>query len=41
VITVKKITKKGAYKIVVAVTAAGNGQYGATAKNVTVKIKVK
>ena len=41
VITVKKGTKKGTYKIVVAVTAAGNDQYEAGRKTVTVKIKVK
>ena len=41
VITVKKGTKKGTYKIVVAVTAAGNEQYEARTKKVTVKVKVK
>ena len=40
-ITVKKGTKKGTYKIVVAVTAAGNEQYEARTKKVTVKVKVK
>ena len=33
--------KKGTYKIVVKVTAAGNSQYLAKTKKVTVKIKVK
>lgn len=40
-ITVKKGTKKGTYKINVKVTAAGNGNYKAASKTVTVKIKVK
>ena len=40
-ITVKKGTEKGTYKIVVAVTAAGNKQYKAGTKTVTVKVKVK
>ena len=40
-ITVKKGTKAGTYKIVVAVTAAGNKQYKAGTKTVTVKVKVK
>ena len=39
-ITVKKGTKKGTYKLVVAVTAAGNDQYKAGTKTVTVKVKV-
>ena len=40
-ITVKKGTKKCTYKIVVAVTAAGNEQYEAGTKTVTVKVKGK
>ena len=40
-ITVKKGTKAGTYKIVVAVTAAGNDQYKAGTKTVTVNVKVK
>ena len=40
-ITVKKGTKAGTYKLVVAVTAAGNKQYKAGTKTVTVKVKVK
>ena len=40
-ITVKKGTKKGTYKIKVAVTAAGNDNYKAGTKNVTVKVVVK
>ena len=36
-----KGTKVGTYKIVVAVTAAGNKQYKAGTKTVTVKVKVK
>ena len=41
VITVKKGTKKGTYKIKVAVTAAGGTGYKAGAKKVTVKVQVK
>ena len=41
VITVKKGTKKGTYKIKVAVTAAGGTGYKAGAKTVTVKVQVK
>lgn len=41
VITVKKGTKKGTYKITVIVTAAGNAQYESGTKIVTVKVKVK
>lgn len=41
VITVKKGTKKGTYKIKVIVTSAGNDAYAAGSKTVTVKIKVK
>ena len=40
-ITEKNGTKAGTYKIVVAVTAAGNKQYKAGTKTVTVKVKVK
>ena len=40
-ITVKKGTKKGIYKIKVAVTAAGNKNYETGTKTVTVKVKVK
>ena len=40
-ITVKKGTKKGTYKIKVIVTAAGNANYNAGSKTVTVKVKVK
>lgn len=40
-ITVKKGTKKGTHKIKVAVTAAGNGNYQAATKTVTVSVKVK
>ena len=41
VITVKKGTKKGTYKIKVTVTAAGNDTYAAGSKTVTVKVAVK
>ena len=41
VITVKKGTKKGTYKIKVAITAAGNDKFEAGTKTVTVKVKVK
>ena len=40
-ITVKKGLKKGTYKIKIQVTAAGNTEYNAAVKTVTVKIKVK
>ena len=40
-IVVKRGTKKGTYKIKVAVRAAGNDQYEAATKTVTVKVKVK
>ena len=40
-VTVKKGTKKGTHKIKVAVTAAGNGNYQAATKTVTVSVKVK
>lgn len=40
-ITVKKKLKKGTYKVKVKVTAAGNANYAAGSKTVTVKIKVK
>ncbi|MBE5959036.1 MAG: hypothetical protein E7254_09290 [Lachnospiraceae bacterium] len=40
-ITVKKKTKKGNYKIVVKVYAAGNNEYLPATKTVTVKVKVK
>ena len=40
-ITVKKGLKKGTYKVKVKVTAAGNANYKALAKTVTVVIKVK
>ncbi len=40
-ITVKKKTKKGTYKIKVVVKAAGNANYNAATKTVTVKVKVK
>ena len=40
-ITVAKGTKKGTYRIKVMVTAAGNKNYKAGSKTVTVKIKVK
>ena len=40
-LTIKKKTKKGLYKIKVRVNAAGDSQYKAGAKNVTVKVKVK
>ena len=40
-ITVKKGTKKGTYKAKVKVSAAGDGDYKAGAKTVTVTIKVK
>lgn len=39
-IIVKKGTKKGTYKIKVAVTATGNNQYDAGTKTVVVKVKV-
>ena len=41
VITVKKGLKKGSYPLKVKVTAAGNADYKAGSKTVTVKIKVK
>ena len=41
VVTVKKGTKKGTYKIKVNVKAAGNVNYKAVAKVVTVTVKVK
>jgi len=41
VITVKKGTKKGTYKIKVQITAAGNASYKAKTVSKTVKIKVK
>ena len=37
----KKGVKKGTYKLTVKVSAAGNGDYEAGSKNVTVKIRVK
>lgn len=40
-ITIKKGLKKGTYKIKIKVTAAGNGEYAAASKTVTVKITVK
>lgn len=40
-ITVRKKTKKGAYKVKVKVMASGDASYNAASKNVTVKIKVK
>jgi len=40
-ITVKKGLKKGKYKFVVNVTAAGNGNYNTITKAATVKITVK
>ena len=40
-ITIKKKTKKGTYKVKIKVKAAGNNQYLAGTKTVTVKIKVK
>ena len=40
-ITVKKGLKKGAYKVKVKVTAAGNANYKPATKTVTVTIKVK
>ena len=40
-ITVKKKTKKGTYKIKVTVSAAGNNQYEAGSKTVTVNVRVK
>ena len=41
VITVKKGTKKGTYKIKVKVTAKGNSSYKAKSKTVNIKIYVK
>ncbi|MBQ4361850.1 MAG: hypothetical protein II787_02905, partial [Lachnospiraceae bacterium] len=41
VITVKKGTKKGTYKIRVRATARGNSNYRKGYKNVTVKVRVK
>ena len=41
IITIKKGTGKGTYKIKIKVTAAGNNKYKAGSKTVTVKIKVK
>jgi hypothetical protein len=40
-VTVKKGLKKGTYKVKVAVTAAGNGNYLPKTKVVTLKVKVK
>lgn len=40
-VTVKKGTKKGTYKIKVKVSAAGNNNYNAFSKTVTIKVKVK
>ena len=40
-ITVKKGTKKGAYKAKVQIKAAGTANYNAVSKTVTVKVKVK
>lgn len=40
-VKVKKKTKKGTYKVKVTVTAAGNDQYNAGSKTVTVTVKVK
>jgi uncharacterized protein YhdP len=40
-VTVKKKTKKGTQSMKVRVTAAGNGNYKAVSKIVTVKVKVK
>ena len=40
-ITVKKGLKKGKYKVIIQVTAAGNDEYNAAVKTVTVTIKVK
>ena len=41
IITVKKGTKKGTYKLKIAVTAAGNENYKAKTQKVTVIVKVK
>ena len=40
-ITVKKKIKRGTYKLKVKVTASGNSSYNASAKIITIKIKVK
>ncbi len=40
-VTVKKMTKKGTYKIKVKVTAAGTSSYKALSKSVTVTVKVR
>lgn len=40
-LTVKKKLKKGTYKVKVRVTAAGNAQYSAAVRTVTIKIRVK
>ena len=40
-VTVKKGTKTGTYRMTVAVTAKGDGNYEAATKEVTVKVKVK
>ena len=40
-ITVKKGLKKGAYKLVVRITAAGDGDYTEKSENVKITIKVK
>ena len=40
-ITIKKKTKRGTNKIVVAVTASGDSEYKAVTKNVTVSIRIK
>jgi hypothetical protein len=41
VITVKKGTKAGTYRMTVIVSAAGNAEYKAGSKKVTIKVKVK
>lgn len=40
-ITVKKRLKKGTYKLKVTVTAAGNRNYLAGTKTVTLKVKIR
>ena len=40
-VTVRKGLKKGLYKVVVRVKAAGNAEYGASVKTVSFKIRVK
>ena len=40
-VTIKKKTKKGTYKMIVNVTAAGDANHSAVTRRVTIKVKVK